>query len=259
MVAQRSSQNRLAVLFERLRISNGWDIETIEKQPKAAPDRKWKDAKQDIIERKIQGILSARQLDDSEYIELADRIRAGKLSKGDRFALERYELQRAYARPVDRQLIQTDDGGRLRKQIEIYRMIFGNPHFAESFFDQLVGVIDSGKPLIKMPVWTLVATIMVVAGLVKGTSLNPAIKIRVEHLDRFKQLLDDNRVMIEDVFKSPLRKDYITNPIRQLNVCLGIVGVKLVPIKKVQQSGRSNVQYKLDISTLKSMNSFLSK
>jgi hypothetical protein len=152
-----------------------------------------------------------------------------------------------------------DDGGRLRKQIEIYRMIFGNPHSGEILFDQLVGVIDSGKPLIKMPVWTLVATMMAVAGLVKGANLNPTIKIRVEHLDRFKQLLGDNRVMIEDVFKSPLRKDYITNPIRQLNVYLGIVGMKLVPIKKVQQSGRSNIQYKLDRDKLKLMSSFLSK
>lgn len=71
MVAQRSSQNKIVSLFERLRQSNGWDIEKVEKLPKAASDRKWKDAQRDIKERRIQGILSARELDDSEYIELA--------------------------------------------------------------------------------------------------------------------------------------------------------------------------------------------
>ncbi|WP_374588487.1 hypothetical protein [Novosphingobium sp.] len=83
MVAQRSSQNKIVSLFERLRQSNGWEIVKVEKLPKVTSDRKWKDAQQDLKERRILGILEARELDDSEYIELAaDRDRGAKLSTG---------------------------------------------------------------------------------------------------------------------------------------------------------------------------------
>lgn len=97
MVAQRSSQNKIVSLFERLRQSNGWEIVKVEKLPKVTSDRKWKDAQQDLKERRILGILEARELDDSEYIELAaDRDRGAKLPKADKFALERHELEKAY-------------------------------------------------------------------------------------------------------------------------------------------------------------------
>ncbi len=258
MVAQRSSQNKIVSLFERLRQSNGWDIARVEKLPKAASDRKWKDAQQDIKERRIQGILGARELDDSEYIELAaDRDRGAKLSKADRFAAERYELQTAYNRPVDRRLIEMDNGGALREQIAVFRKIFGDPRFAEPMFDQIADTLKAGKPLINQPIWTLVATMMVAAGLAKNAGLVATKKVRAEDLDRFKKLLTDNRVMIEEALKAPLRADFAKNPVRQLNVFLGLAGLKLVANKRRQQAGQANIEYQLDSTSVKSMTSFL--
>lgn len=258
MVAQRSSQNKIVSLFERLRQSNGWEIVKVEKLPKVTTDRKWKDAQQDLKERRILGILEARELDDSEYIELAaDRDRGAKLPKADKFALERHELGKAYNRPVDRRLIEMDKGGALRDQIAIFRKLFGEQRFAEPLFEQITDTIEAGKPLTNQPLWTLVATMMVAAGLVKNAALVPTKKIRAEDLERFKQLLSDNRVMIEETIKSPLRADYLKNPVRQLNVFLGFAGLKLVATKRKQQAGQANIEYKLDPTTVKVMTSFL--
>lgn len=105
---------------------------------------------------------------------------------------------KAYNRPVDRRLIEMDKGGALRDQIEIFRKLFEDQRFAEPLFDQIADTIEAGKPLINQPLWTLVATMMVVAGLVKNAGLVATKKIRAEDLERFKRLLTDNRVMIEE-------------------------------------------------------------
>ena len=126
MVAQRSSQNKIVTLFERLRQSNGWDIERVEKTQKMASDSKWKDAQLERKERRIAGILTARELSDSEFVELDDNSKKGQnLLKADRYAVEKCELKKIYNRPVDRQLIEMDRNGALRDQLKIYNKIFG--------------------------------------------------------------------------------------------------------------------------------------
>jgi hypothetical protein len=258
MVAQRSSQNKIVSLFERLRQSNGWDIERVAKQPKAASDRRWKDAQQDLKERRILGILEARELDDSEFIELAaERNKGAKISKADRFALERYELEQAYKRPADRRLIEMDKGGALREKIAVFRKIFGDPRFAEPLFGQIANTLTAGKPLINQPLWTLVATMLVAVGLVKNADLVATKKVRAEDLQLFKRLLNDNRVMIEETLKAPLRMDFAKNPVRQLNLFLGFAGLKLIPTKRRQQVGQANIDYKFDQMSMNSMKSFL--
>lgn len=154
-------------------------------------------------------------------------------------------------------MIEMDKGGALRDQIEIFRKLFEDQRFAEPLFDQIADTIEAGKPLINQPLWTLVATMMVVAGLVKNAGLVATKKIRAEDLERFKRLLTDNRVMIEETIKSPLRADYLKNPVRQLNVFLGFAGLKLVATKRKQQAGQANIEYKLDPNTVKVMISFL--
>jgi Origin of replication binding protein len=258
MVAQRSSQNGIFPLFERLRRANGWDCERVEKQPSTSSNRKWKDAQRNIKERRINGILSANELDESAYAELAaKRDRGDQLSKADRFCLERFELERAYGRPVDRQLIEMDNGGLLRRQIAVFRNIFGDPRFAEPLFYQIDSDLKVEKPLSHQPIWYLIATVLVAAGLVKNAALVSTKRIRAEQLQRFKHLLIENRVVIEEILQTPLRSDFTKNPVRQLNVFLGYAGLRLVATKRRQRAGRTNVEYEIDATAAKSMMTFL--
>ncbi len=82
-------------------------------------------------------------------------------------------------------------------------------------------------------------------------------KVRAEDLERFKRLLNDNRVMIEETLKAPLRMDFAKNPVRQLNVFIGFAGLKLIATKRRQQAGQANIEYALDPTSVKFMNSFL--
>ena len=82
-------------------------------------------------------------------------------------------------------------------------------------------------------------------------------KVRAEDLQLFKRLLNDNRVMIEETLKAPLRMDFTKNPVRPLNVFLSFAGLKLIPTKRRQQVGQANIDYKFDQMSVNSMKSFL--
>lgn len=249
MVAQRSSQNRIQTLFAELRHANGWDIEVIEKLPTSNKNPKWREAKRDLNERFVAGVLGAETIDDPTAIELEQaRDRGIKLSVSEKYALVRYELERAYQRPVTRQLIERDNRGKLRGQIEIYRQIFAKPDQVEHLFDSLSDKITKQIQLTKNPVWVLCAATMVAAGLIhKGKLLEKAV-VRADRLHLFKDMLARNRVLFEEVLQMSLRRDWEANPIRQLNAILDKAGLKIVPRRRRQMRGVSNVEYMLDNS-----------
>lgn len=72
-------------------------------------------------------------------------------------------------------------------------------------------------------------------------------------LHTFKEMCFNNRVMIEDVLKTSVRSDIVSNPVRQLNVFLDKCGLKLKALKRRQVAGQTSVQYKLDAGTIKLM------
>ena len=254
MVAQRSSQNRIRLLFERLREASGWDIESVDKRPKAGNNIKWKDAQRDLKERKIQGILGATVLTSIRAIELSDRMQQGKkLDKDEQFSWQRYELERAYKRPINRSLIEMDNNGKLRSQIAVYRQMFANQVAKQGWFEQIEIELGDGKPIPKNPVWVLVATAMLAAGLIQDGKILKSQRVISASLTTFKKMCSENRVMIEDVLQTSLRSDLASNPVRQLNVFLDKCGLKLKPMKRRQVAGQASVQYKLDAGAIKIM------
>lgn len=249
MVAERSSQNRIQKLFEELRHANGWDIVTVEKHDTAVPNKPWKDAQRDVKERRIEGILNAQAIDDVTALELGDaKGRGAKLSRHDEFSLLRYELENVYKQPLSRSLIERDNNGKLRQQMQVYRQIFGSHPGSDGLLFNLEEDVKAGRSLHKNPLWLLCAAALMSAGLMDGGHLLTRKVIRGEDLELFKKTLRANRVLIEEVFKSPLRRDFESNPVRQLNALIGCAGLKLVPNKRRQISGVTSVEYKIDNS-----------
>lgn len=251
MVAQRSSQNRIQELFRDLRAANGWDSDLVEKLPTRS-NSKWKDAQRNLNERRIAGILAADIIDDSTAIELSQAYERGaKLTKDERFALDRYQLERDYRQPVTRQLIEMDRNGKLREQIAVYRQMFGNPEYAMHFLAQLEHDLMSGKPMAKNPVWVFCAAALTQAGLIKDGKLQTRKVVRADELDPFKELIRTNRVIIEEVLQQPMRNDFESNPIRQLNAILDQAGLKLIAQSRRQRAGSSSIEYRIDGSISK--------
>ncbi len=249
MVAERSSQNRIQTLFAELRHANGWDIAVVEKPDPATPNKSWKDAQRDVRERRIEGILNAEPIDDTTAYELMDaKGRGAKLAKEDICKLQRYELEQAYNQTVSRMLIERDNGGKLREQMQVYRQIFNVRQELEGWFFELQKEVQSGRALHNNPIWVLCAALLFSAGLMDGPKLLVRKTVRGDDLELFKKTLRTNRVLIEEVFEAPLRRDFESNPVRQLNALIGHAGIKLAPVKRRQVAGTTNVEYRIDNS-----------
>lgn len=249
MVAERSSQNRIQTLFAELRHANGWDITVVEKPDPATPNKSWKDAQRDVREFRIEGILNAGPVDDATARELSDaKDRGVKLTKEDNFRLQRYELEKAYSQPVSRMLIERDNGGKLRNQIQVYRQIFNAREGSQSWIFDLQNDIQACRALHRNPLWVLCVAMLMSAGLMDGQKLLVRKVIRGDDLGLFKKTLRINRVLIEEAFEAPLRRDFESNPVRQLNALIGKAGLKLIPVKRRQISGYSSVEYFIDNS-----------
>jgi len=247
MVAQRSSQNRIQTLFAELRHANGWDIEVVEKLPTSNKNPTWREAKRNLKEKFIAGVLGAESVDDSTALELEmARDRGIKLSPPEKYALLRYQLEQAYQQPITRQLIEMDNNGKLRDQIDIYRQIFGKPEYVEHLIVGLAEDIVAKRQLAKNPPWVLCAAAMIASGIIRNGALFEDLVLRGDRLDIFKDMLKRNRVLFEEVLQMPLRQDWETNPVRQLNVILAKAGIKLLPGKRRQRGGASSVEYTLD-------------
>jgi hypothetical protein len=70
-------------------------------------------------------------------------------------------------------------------------------------------------------------------------------------LDPFKELIRTNRVIIEEVLQQPIRNDFESNPIRQLNAILDRAGLKLIAQSRKQKAGSSSIEYRIDSSISK--------
>ena len=145
-------------------------------------------------------------------------------------------------------LIERDNGGKLREQMQVYRQIFNVRQELEGWFFELEKEVQSGRALHNNPIWVLCAALLFSAGLMDGPKLLVRKTVRGDDLELFKKTLRTNRVLIEEVFEAPLRRDFESNPVRQLNALIGHAGIKLAPVKRRQVAGTTNVEYRIDNS-----------
>jgi hypothetical protein len=247
-VAERSSKREIQSLFTFLREENGWLVNSILKPEKQKKDKKFAEAVKDVNERRILSLLGARDIGDEEYIGLSRLLRGEKkISKDDRHAMERYRLAKSYGQPVDRVMIEQDKKGRLRDQCLVYRHILRDGTFTKFLSPKIQEDLIAGKPIRENPVWYVVGTIMVAVGLIKDGELNREVIVRSDQLSSFVTLCVNNRVLLEDKFGKPLRKDLSEKPITTLNEFLSKAGITFVPIGRRVRGGSSGNEYKIDL------------
>lgn len=250
-VAERSSKREIKRLFTYLREENGWDVRTVQKPEKQKKDKKFAEAVKDVNERRILSLLSARDLDDEEYKDLRKLLRGEKkISRDDRYAMEKYRLAKSYGRPVDRTLIEQDKKGKLRDQCLVYRNIFRDGTFTAFTSHQIKDDLNAGKPIRENPLWFVVGVLMVAVGLIEDGELNRDAIVRSDQLGSFVTLCVNNRVLLEEKFGKPLRKDLEEKPMTTLNEFLSKVGVTLVPVGRKVRGGSSGNEYKIDLDQL---------
>jgi hypothetical protein len=252
--AQRSSKKRMAYYFEKLRNQAGWSVEVVERAEPTKGNAE-KGAKRSIADRRVHNILNAKNIDVSDYLDLAMKVDRGEVvSEAAKWQYERARLHYSYKSEVTEALIQQDDGGRLSKQIEDYKFLRRQLRANYEIPQSILSTSLNSQKLTrgKNPI-SLLATILESAELVDGTALSVDASVNNLTLKSFTQLCKKNSVLIEESLRIELRDDLKQNPIRQLNAFLKIVGLKLSGKKRSKSKGKNLRFYGIDASSIKLM------
>ncbi|MBS7803166.1 hypothetical protein KIH24_01120 [Rhizobiales bacterium TNE-4] len=251
--SQRSSKKRMAYYFEKLRNQSGWTIEVVEQARPVKGDAE-KEAKRSIGARRIKNILSAKDIDPSDYIKLAMAIEKGKnVSEEEKWQCERARLRYSYDIEVTEDLIRQDDNGKLAERISNfvdlkkfinYRFEFFKEKHFQSTSKRLTRVKNSNL---------ILSEVISTTALVNGPSLDIDARVSNLTLKPFVDLCQKNRILIEESLNIELRDDMKVNPVRQLNAFLKIVGLQLSSQKRSKSKGKNLRFYGIDPSRMKFM------
>jgi hypothetical protein len=252
--SQRSSKNKIIELFTRLREANGWDVQLVKKGETSKPNESaWKEAKAEIRNRRISGIMDAVDLPDDEVIELYEASRSQgtaevqDLTEQQRYQLDRGMLRMAFGVPITPQLIAMDEDGRLGERVRCFKRCF-DEHIGLVVSSIFLELEKEAGALKKMDLGILLPFIMTVAGLVGDGVLNEAARLTKDDLRAFVSMCRSNKTILEEVADSEIRGDLEKNPIRTLNEFLGLIGLSVVASRRNRLQGQGTIvrNYVLD-------------
>jgi len=243
---QRASKNRLVELFCKLRQANGWSIEHVRETATASP---YEAAKKELATERAAMLLGAQTIPDVDFIELDERKQKGaSLSPEECIVHEKNDFQRTVGVPLDAELIDLNRDGRLIGRIEELAEIVrfwainrGHDHFG----DMLPTPTEPRQRLQKREPHYLLATLMRAAGLTAAQGFTRDVVISMGDLEHFVRLCRENQTMIEETFGGELRVDFQDKPMKQLNLFLRRIGLKLTGAGTQKIDGRKIRYYRL--------------
>lgn len=233
LAAQRASKNSLKKNFIELREHNGWEIVDVAKDAAMASTGSImsKLGKGVALDQYIAGIVSAPLITWEQADVLSKRRKLVNLSSEESNCLERYWIERFYGEEVTEQLLRDDKRGKYREQIRMLEAVLASRA-------KVVGVREDAKVLSK---------ILDVSGLLDGSGRpNPDVVVKLEGLSKFVTFCTRNKVKIERLLNTPVRKDLKTKPIAQLNTLIALCGLKVVTSNTVSKGDKKIYEYTLD-------------
>jgi hypothetical protein len=251
---QRASKNRLVELFCALREANGWAVEWV---AETAPSGPYDPARKMLEAERKDMLLKAPPITDADYIELDARMLKGaSLTKEEQISYESNRFERTVGARLDAELIAMNVDGRLLDRITILAGIVSI--WSKDYFDTLVdnllaptitpkGRLKDTKPEL------LIAVLMRAAGLTTADGFKTAELASHDTLSRFVAICRENRTVIEEVFGEPFRDDFEAKPVRQLNLFLKRIGLKLVCAKTEKVAGHKVRHYAIPANLLGTM------
>ena len=226
LAAQRASKNHLKDHFIQLRKRNGWEINPVDKDVDKAGDggEIAKVGKELILQARTESLMSTRVLSNAEYKERSKLKRTSMyLSRQDKLALERAEIERFYGDELTKDLIIQDDKGKFRKQITRF----------ERLFEQLISENKSNKsgPFVTYSEYAqkrteLRSRLLIAAGVLdQDGSPDFNREVTADTLDLFITTCHKNKAAMERMINLPVRKDIRTKPTSQLRDLLTSIGL----------------------------------
>ncbi|MEO7224028.1 MAG: plasmid replication protein, CyRepA1 family, partial [Devosia sp.] len=258
-VVRRASLNSLRANFIAHRTLLNTEVEEIVSTPTEIETvGDWlKDVKEQSEQVRIAKLLSAGRMTVAEYDA---KERSPDLSEGERYSLQRFDLETFYRRPLTASLLALDDNGRLQERLPIYGLVvsgnfpavilyavsleaseddFRTPHAVQaakaSFLQRAFLAAGVLKPVALAEV-----------GIFLGYAFDPDAVLKKHDLGPMVQYLKDKAGLFKSVFGRSLRKNFETDPITQVQSLLGEVGLELLSQGGGKEKGKKVNRYRLD-------------
>jgi hypothetical protein len=251
VAAQRASKNNLIELFCELRRSQGWEIERNDEQ--SPPNKDRSEAEKRLWSQYVRGLLEADDVDDDEYLDLCILHESQALSPVERARYERNFLQRALSVDLTYDILVLNHDNKLLDRVgalsdlqKRWKNLLTNVRtILESQGDELYRL--SGDKVL------LTAVLAIAAGVAGESGFRSDARITVQQLSGFADLCERNGNFIHERTGVPIRRDVRTNPVRQLNELLRILGLKVNAVAREKRAKRATRYYALDPARLELM------
>lgn len=251
VAAQRASKNDLIELFCDLRRSQGWEIEKNDEQ--SPPNKDRSEAEKRLWSDHVRGLLEADDVDDDEYLDLCILKENQVPSPTERLRYERNFLQRALSVDLTYDILVLNHDNRLLARVETLSKL------QERWKDLLKSVrmilVSQGDELSRLSgdKTILMAVLAVAAGIAGESGFRSDTRITVQQLSAFADLCERNKNFIHERTGVPIRRDVRSNPVRQMNELLKILGLKVNPVAREKRAKRATRYYALDPTKLELM------
>ena len=230
-VLANASKNNLKRHFIDLKRRNGWIVNLVEKDETGFSETKRKTvaAKNDLGKEYVLAICEAAIYSDKEYDVIN---RKQNPVEAEFYSLQRYRIRRYYGEDVTPALVELDNKGRYRAQIQmLVRLISSDGAMIDR--DYLQGErmsIDRQSNFAKKKV---LRALFESTGLLDGHGHFIAHKeICSTDLNQFVDCCIANKNSLERLFNIPLRADLLSKPMAQLNQILKLIALKINQVRK---------------------------
>jgi len=260
--SQRASHIDIQQNFLELKISQGWTINTVCKDSRQSilGQTAYSVGKQNRIQKRVLNILSSKDLNEQEVTELLIKRHNNEfLSLQERYSLEKSIIEKSFKTKITEDLIKRNEDNRLIERVVLFKSLENHLRlpYDDNIFDYIEEeFIKSPKPKkwgIKTGKTHTLVLMFKSAGVLSNKGFNKDIKIKQTDVRDVTNFLSHNKIAVEEAFGFGLRDDFKTNPIRQLNVFLSLVGLSLKKDTKKMLKGNVSYFYKLDTKSLKIM------
>jgi hypothetical protein len=250
LAASRGSKNRLAEQFRALRANDGWILADVETDKDQAELGRFEvnAAKESRQQEREQQLLAAEQLTREDAEELREKSGGGQqLTDAEQIALERYQIEQFYCEDeITQELVQYDDNGRKRKEIQSLERVVCNPGWyanmdKREIADDLLA-FDRRRFLVQREV---LESVFAASGLfdLQSREFSADAVVSAGDLGGFMAEVEARAVEIDMTFGIQVYADGQRKPITQLKGLLKQVGLNLELVDTRQKDGKKTRLY----------------
>lgn len=254
---RRASLNRLKHYFVQHKEHNGWRIEVVPEDEEAAREiaAQSKGEYQALKASREALMLEADKIGRERYEEFIERRERGEpIGVSERYEVARYELEEFYGQEASKELIELDDDGKYRSEVERYEGL--QALHSQFLVEDQLGEFwrtSNWKEAFKDNTKLLLDALFISAQIIKGGKFNTEISFCRDDLEMFMALCRDRKQTIELEFEVRLRSDFTKKPVRALNDLLRLVGLQAIPAAIEKIDGNKVYFYRLDEKRLAAM------